>query len=285
MALKKYILRGISYVLHGVPEMHVKANISMLAPNVLLDGRTALITGGTSGIGYGIAEAFLNAGANVIITGRDQERVSKSVRELGHKGRVYGIVMDNTDIAHLESKFRDCENLIGDQEISILVNNAGILGGEFKESTLKQYDDIMNTNLRGSFFLSQIVANYMKGRGIKGNILNICSSSSLRPAASAYTISKWGLRGLTEGLAKLLIPYGIVVNGLAPGPSATRVITNDTEELSFPSNPTGRLTTITELGNMAVILTSNMCRTVVGDIVYMTGGSGIITLDDVNYKF
>jgi 3-oxoacyl-[acyl-carrier protein] reductase len=126
----------------------------------------------------------------------------------------------------------------------------------------------------------------MKENKITGNILNIISSSGLRPAASAYTLSKWGVRGLTLGLAKSLIPYDIVVNGLAPGPTATPMLMKDgSEEIGHTSNPLGRYAMPEEIANMAVVLTSGMGRTVVGDIVYMTGGAGIITFDDMDYKF
>lgn len=105
-----------------------------------------------------------------------------------------------------------------------MVNNAGVIGGAIKNTTEEEYDTIMQTNLKAVFFLSQLVGKYMKEKHIEGNILNIASSSSLRPAVSAYTISKWGIRGLTMGLARSLAPYGIVVNGLAPGQTATPML-------------------------------------------------------------
>ena len=78
MGFKQYIKRGIVYLLHGVPERKVYANISYLAPNEMLRGRAALVTGGTSGIGYEIAKAFINAGAKVVITGRNEQKLSKA---------------------------------------------------------------------------------------------------------------------------------------------------------------------------------------------------------------
>ena len=74
---------------------------------------------------------------------------------------------------------------------------------------------------KGVFFLSQMLGKYFVTNNIKGNILNIASASCIRPADSAYTVSKWGIRGLTLGLAKTLAKYGITVNGIAPGPTAT----------------------------------------------------------------
>lgn len=289
MSIKTYIKRGLTYLLKGVPEYHITANITTLAPNNLLKGRTALVTGGTSGIGFEIAKAFLSAGAKVIITGRNQERINKScaqLKEIKSDYLIYGIQMDNSNISSFKEKFEEILNLKNISEIDILVNNAGVLGGDIKDVTEVEYDQIINTNLKGVFFLSKLIGTYYKENKIKGNILNIASSSSLRPAASAYTISKWGVRGLTLGLAKLFAPYNITVNGIAPGPTATKMILKDDNiNIAFPKNPIGRCATPEEIANMAVFLTSNMGRTIVGDIIYMTGGAGLITFDDVNYNF
>ena len=145
----------------------------------------------------------------------------------------------------------------------------------------------MDTNLSGTFFLSKIVAKNMILNNIKGNILNIASSSSLRPADSAYNISKWGIRGLTLGLAKSLVPHGIIVNGIAPGPTFTPMITDvsKSKDIYNANIPLGRFAMPEEIANMAVVIVSVKGRTIVGDIVYMTGGSGVITFDDVNYSF
>lgn len=186
----------------------------------------------------------------------------------------------------LEAKFQEALKLTG-KEIDILVNCAGVQGGAFGYESEELYDNAINTNLKGTYFLSQVVARYMKDMHIKGNILNIASSSSLRPAATSYTISKWGIRGLTLGMAKILAPYGIVVNGLAPGPTATPMLRKNSSEdnLYRAESPIGRFATSEEIANMAVILVSDMSRTIVGDIIYMTGGGGLTTFDDISYKF
>ena len=289
MSVKTYLKRGLRFVFKGTPVIHTTANVVTLAPNELLKDRVALITGETSGIGFHIAKAFLSSGATVIITGRNESRIDQACQMLRSPVRcpekVHGYVLDNTWVESFEPALQDMSSK-WNLEINILVNNAGVLGGDISNVDEEQYDLIMDTNLKGTFFLSQAIGRYMKRQNIAGNILNIASSSSFRPASSAYTMSKWGLRGLTLGLAKSFSPYGIVVNGVAPGPTATPMLLKDKkDDLTFEGNPLGRFALPEEIANMAVFLVSDMGRTIVGDIVCMTGGAGLITFDDVNYNF
>lgn len=287
MKVSKYLKRGIIFLRNGIPTNNITAEIVSLSPSDLLNGRTALITGGTSGIGKAIAKAFLKAGANVIITGRDLQRTVNMAEEISgevKKGSIYAIDINNLNVASFEAKFSEILNLIGDSQIDILVNNAGINGGPFFEGSEDEYDMVLDTNLKGTFFLSRIVSSYMIDNHINGNILNVTSSSSIRPANNAYAISKWGINGLTLGMAKMLIKHNIVVNGIAPGPTATPMLTKEgNNSISLPQNPSGRYAMPEEIANLAVILVSSMGRMVVGDVLYVTGGAGVITYDDVNY--
>ena len=288
--MKKYLKHAIEYVVKGQPVKKVYTNVVSLAPNELLAGQTALVTGGTSGIGKEIACSFVKAGAEVVITGRNEERCQSACDEIIHKtgiNKVKWIKLDNSNVNCFKYQLEQILKIIGSHRIDILVNNAGLVGGEIRECTEEKYDAILDTNLKGTFFLSQIVGQYMKDNKIEGHILNIGSSSSLRPATSAYTISKWGIYGFTKGLAKILAPYGITVNGIAPGPTATPMLFPGgvKEDLSFPTNPLGRFILPEEIANMAVFLVSEMGRSIVGDMIFMTGGSGVVTYDDVKYYF
>ena len=264
-----------------------------LAPNELLKGRVALITGGTSGIGFHMAEAFLRSGAAVIVTGRSEERLLRACSDLRKnnicEGRLFSLVWDNTQVECFEERLQTALNKVkacGYPYIDILVNNAGVLGASMPNAREEEFDRVIDTNLKGVFFLSQLFGKYMKENKITGNILNVGSSSCLRPAISAYTLSKWGIRGLTLGLAKSLAPYGITVNGIAPGPTATpMLLKDDLNNITNNGNPIGRYALPEEIANMAVILVSHMGQTIVGDMVYMTGGVGLITFDDGDYTF
>lgn len=287
MRIRTIVKRAVKYILFGTPVVNkISANVVTINHNDFLHGRIALITGGTSGIGKSIAEAFMRSGANVIITGRTQEKVYEVCKHLSQfgDGEALGIAMNNAQPSTFKEKFEEIRKLVKGKNIDILVNNAGIGGGDISNTSEEEFDMVINTNLKGTFFLSRLVGRYMKDNHIAGNILNIASSSSLRPACSAYTFSKWGLRGFTLGLAKTLAPYGITVNGLAPGPTATPMLNRDASDITFPKNPTGRYAMPEEIANMAVVLTSDMGRMIVGDVIYMTGGAGLITFDDIDYN-
>lgn len=267
------------------PKTIVQANIAQLSPSEMLKDRCALITGGTSGIGFAIAEAFLKAGAKVVITGRSELKLEKAVRDLSLHGVCSGVIMDVTKTDSLQEDFNTAVTKSG--PIDILVNNAGVSGANIGNATPEKFDAVIDTNLKGVFFLSQIVGRYMVDNKIQGNILNISSASSIRPAACAYTISKWGIRGFTQGLARTLLPYGITVNALAPGPTATPLLKKDakSDDISLPRTPAGRYALPCEIADMAVVLVSDIARLVIGDTVFMTGGAGNINNGDMDYPF
>lgn len=132
MPIKKYLKRGLTFILKGTPVNHVTANIVSLAPNKLLQGKVAFITGGTSGIGYAISKAFVHSGATVVISGRSYERVQQTVDKICKEcqmdiSRIQGIELDNTDIDRFPQCLEQILRITG--KIDILVNNAGVGGG------------------------------------------------------------------------------------------------------------------------------------------------------------
>lgn len=262
-------------------------NVVELSQNHLLDGRCALVTGGTGGIGRTIAVGYLKSGSKVIIAGRDEARLLTTKDSIlleypEFESKIDFCVMDIADASSLRTSF---DKLVCKHKIDILVNNAGVSGkGNLLNITEEEFENVIRTNLEGTVLLSQVVAKYMIQNKVKGNILNISSSSSVRPAITPYMISKWGLNGFTLGLAKSLIKYDIVVNALAPGPTAAGMIKLQDNNIHNFANPSGRYLLPEEVANLAVILVSGLGRMIVGDTIYATGGSGIFTFDDVNYN-
>lgn len=250
----------------------------------LLKNRVALITGGTSGIGYAIANCFIKNGAIVVITGRNEIKIEEAVKELKEENNnavVYGFKLDNSKIEVMENKFQNILNNIDGYKIDILVNNAGIINKtSFWNATEEDFDNVINTNLKGTYFLTKIVSKYMLDNKIEGNILNVSSSSAVRPALTSYQIAKWGIRAFTKGLAKELSSKNIVVNCIAPGPTATDMLLEGDDNINRPSSPAGRYATPEEIASLSVVLVSNLARIVNGDMLMETGGCGNLTYDD-----
>lgn len=262
------ILRALAFWKKVVP-----VNIPIKNYGALFEGKTALVTGGAGGIGFAIAKRLAEAGCSVIILARNEERLKKASEQIGCKYRV----LDITKVSDIK---RVIAEVYQDSAPEILVNCAGIMGkGRFGSIEVDDWDKVVNTNVRGTFFMTQGVSNMMIERRIKGHILNLSSSSALRPCYSSYIVSKHLVRDLTQGFAKELIKHGIVVNAIAPGPTATDMIGADENDLVNLEVPAGRMATADEIANHALALVSEMGDMVVGSTLYVTGGSGITTCE------
>lgn len=279
--MPKKTLRKIKHRLKNTFSMKIPVKNPILYGE-LLKGRCALITGGTSGIGLAIAEAFLRNKADVVITGRNQQKIDDAVdylRKRFPEQKILGIELDNCDISKMKETF---QKVLFYGRIDILVNNAGVINKTFFGNTEEtDFDLVIETDLKGPYFLSELFADYLIRDKIEGNILNISSSSAIRPASNSYGLAKWGLRGMTLGLAKHLSGRGIVVNAIAPGPTATTMLlSGDEKSISRPSSPSERYATPEEIANLSVVLASDLGRMVNGDTLYVTGGCGLLTFDD-----
>ena len=245
----------------------------------LLKGRVALITGGSGGIGLAMAESFLKSGAKVIIAGTNEEKLRSCCEKIGRVNLSY-IVIDVKDVQTMPEKVKTAAAMFPENRLDILVNSAGVTShSDFLDMSEQEYDSIMDINAKGTFFMSQAVAKYMIENRIKGHILNVTSSSALRPAWTAYQMSKWAIRGFTLGAADKLLPYGIVVNAIAPGPTATPMLgKNEGDDIYNEVCPSGRFAMPSEIAALATFMVSDMGDMIVGDTFYMTGGSGTISL-------
>lgn len=178
-----------------------------------IKGKTALITGGSEGIGFGIAEAFAEAGARVIITGRGPHKLASAKERLGE--HVQALVHDVRDTDSSPALIKNTVELHG--ALDVLVNNAGAaLFKPLSETTVQEFDLLFGTNVRGLFALTNTAIPELKKT--KGNVINICSASALRGlhSWSVYSASKSAVLMLTELWAKELAPE-VRVNALSPG--------------------------------------------------------------------
>lgn len=243
-----------------------------------LDGRLALVTGSSTGIGKALAQGLAEAGARVVLNGRDPVRLEQARAQLSDKGlAVFARAFDVTDAAASQAAVDAIEKEIG--AIEILVNNAGIQRrAPFHEFPLAQWREIMSTNVDSVFYLGQAVARHMIGRG-RGRIINTCSimSELARPSVTPYTTSKGALKMLTKGMATELGPFGITVNGIGPGyikTELTQVLADDPTFSNWLINrtPSRRWGTLEDLMGAAVFLASDAASYVNGHILYVDGG-------------
>lgn len=233
-----------------------------------------LITGGSKGIGFKTAELFRDNGYKVIITGRNEQKLIDAVERLGSNSAY--CVWDISDVKSAKTAIQKAHLLFG--KIDVFINNAGIVCDDdigehavgFFEKTEVGWDETMNINLKGLFFALQTEAMYMKENNIQGNIVNLCSEMGFRPASNAYCISKWGVRGMTMGIGKDLAPLGIVVNGIAPGETATEILHQREGDIKKIASPRGVQSSTEEIAEGIFFLSQS--RNIIGEILVSDGG-------------
>ena len=243
-----------------------------------LDGRIALVTGSSSGIGLALARGLAQAGARVVLNGRRADALAQAARQLTDEGlAVDARAFDVTQRTQVDEHVAAIEAELG--PIEILVNNAGIQRrAPFHEFVASDWDELMRTNLDSVFHVGQSVARHMIPRK-RGRIINICSVQSElgRPGIAPYTASKGAVKMLTKGMAIDLGPFGINVNGIGPGYYNTELNAKLVADATFSAwvvnhTPSRRWGELDDLAGAAVFLASDASRFVNGHILYVDGG-------------
>jgi len=245
-----------------------------------LEGKTALVTGSSSGIGEAIALRFAREGADVAVHYHSEEEEGRSVaaqiEKMGRKSVALGA---NVGVAaEAEKLVRDAHAALG--RLDILVNNAGVEVREpFVDVSERHFDLVLGVNLKGAFFAAQAAAKLMIAAGDGGRIINV--SSIHEDVAflnyATYTASKGGMRMFTRTVCQELAPHGITVNDIAPGAIATPInkrTLGDGELLHALQDviPAGRLGEPDEVASVAVFLASDEAAYVTGSTYYVDGG-------------
>jgi NAD(P)-dependent dehydrogenase (short-subunit alcohol dehydrogenase family) len=253
------------------------AGRTMATDGFSLDGKAALVTGASRGIGRALAEGLARAGARVAVTARTRDGLAETVAAIPG---ALALAADSRDVAAVRAAVDEAAAALGG--LDILINNAGI---EHVSPSLDVdeaiWDAILDTNLKGAFFAAQAAARHMAAGGRAGAILNLCSLTSGRgiPTAVPYGSSKTGLVGMVRALSAEWGPRGIRVNGIAPGYFRTAMTDAFFEapgwsERMLAKIPLGRFGQAEgDLVGPAVFLCSDAARYVTGQVLYVDGGT------------
>ncbi len=244
-----------------------------------LNGRVALVTGGNKGLGFVMAQALAEAGADVVVTSRNKENAESSAAAIAQATgrRTLGVVVDVTDAQQVNAMVQTILETFG--RIDILVNNAGInIRKPIEEFDEASWDQVQDTNLKAPFLCCQAVGRQMKEQR-SGRIVNVASMLGLTalPERSAYCASKAGLIQLTKVLALEWAPYNIMVNALCPGPFATDLnipVMNNPQANQYFLNhiPLGRWGQPEELKGVITFLASDASSFMTGASLAFDGG-------------
>jgi 3-oxoacyl-[acyl-carrier protein] reductase len=242
-----------------------------------LDGRVAIVTGGSRGIGAAIAAWLVDHGASVVVSGRDEDRVQRAVKELeGRGGMALGLA---ADVASRE----DADRLVDAARerfarIDILVNNAGITrDGLLVRMKDDDWDQVLNVNLRGAFLLTRAATKAMVRQKRGGRVINIASTAGAMGNAGQanYSAAKAGLIGFTKACARELAHWSILVNAVAPGlieTDMTAALSPAAREALLAQVPLGRVGTAGEVAEVVGFLAGDGAAYITGQVFHVNGG-------------
>lgn len=231
-----------------------------------LSGKIVAVTGASSGIGRNIAEKAVAEGAKVIIIARRERRLEELAVQLGQNCKPF--VFDVTEYNGNVDLFEILEQIFS-APLCALVNNAGIyVDHKLGEYTVRDFDNVINTNLKAPFFWMQGYVNYCKKRGIKGNIVVTASNRGLFGDTGPYGISKAGLINAVQGFARETVLDGIRVNAVAPGMTASEINNIDINGNLYTDSARGKRVLLPlEIAEIVCFLLSEQSKCITGAIV------------------
>ena len=242
-----------------------------------LSGKRALVTGSSQGIGYGIAKGLAEAGAEIILNGRDVKKLGLAaarLRQAGHK--IHEAAFDVTSAVEVA---KAVEHIEAEGPIDVLFNNAGMqFRTPLEDFPAEKFQELLRVNVESVFLVGQAVARHMIKRGC-GKIINICSVQSElgRPSIAPYTATKGAVKMLTKGMCADWAKHGIQVNAIGPGYFKTELNKALVENPEFSGwlekrTPAGRWGDTEELVGASVFLASQASSFINGHILYVDGG-------------
>lgn len=264
------------------------SNRNIVIPSFDLSGKATIITGGTRGLGFGIASAFAAYGADVVITARTANDVEIAAKEINDHyckgGHCIGVAADSGIQEDIDKVIATTVHTFG--KLSILVNNAGVSGRTARilseECDEENFDTVMDINLKSVFLFSKAAASQMKKDRTQGKIINISSVGALigESGSVAYSASKAGVLSLTRTMANEFAQYGITVNAVCPGYIITPLnedffSNREVYEKIAKKTSFGRLGTIEEVAGPVLAMASDSFNYMTGTYILLDGGQTI----------
>lgn len=274
MSITKYIRRLLHFVVYGQPMVNntiSDVHIHYSAPNKRLVGKKILITGGAKGLGRAMTERFMQEGANVMITGRDEDALKKVADQTG----CHYIKYDITEIHHIQNLICQVDLIL--DGVNVLVNNAGISlhENDFCDVTEDTFERQIDTNLKGPFFLAQVFAKLLMKNNREGNILFISSETGTTVDLRPYGWAKHIINSMAQGMAYRLGKHHIRVNAICPGVTATDMTGYKTNGNLYCRGTAHRIYLPEEMAEIASFIVSDMANLINGQIIVCNEGNTI----------
>ena len=264
MSIKSYLARAFKYIVRGTPIKNIKADIHYLQPNAQLQGKKIIVTGGGRGLGVAMATKFIAEGAEVLIAGRNEKQLKETSEKIGCKY----LTLDVSNVENFADFMQNADKILNG--INCLVNNAGISLHEntFFDVTPKTFDQQIDTNFKGAYFLTQEFIKLLKKNNRKGNILFTSSETGDTMDFRPYGFTKASVNSMVQGLAYLFAKDGIRINAVAPGVTASEMTGFSTESnLHYEGNTTERIYLPEEVAETACFLLSEASGCISGQII------------------
>lgn len=266
------IRRVTKYIINGIPQYNIKADIHYLSPSKKLNGKKIIVTGGGKGLGAAMAAKFVSEGASVLISGRNEKILKEKAEQIGCQY----LTLDVQKTDSLDKFINDADRILGG--VDSLVNNAGISLHEptFFDVTPETFDAQIATNLRGGFFLTQSFTKLLLHEKRKGNVLFVSSETGETVDIRPYGFTKAAINSMVQGLACLFVKDGIRVNAVAPGITASDMTGIKADgNLFLECNATNRVYLPEEVAETACFLLSDVSGCISGQVIVCNNGRTI----------